>query len=374
MTKKQIVILVIMVIVIIAGGILGYLNLKGDKEKDNNLNRVEVVSKSNMSNFDGYWYETKDKAGLNYVKVSSNSGQSVDLVLSFYDLHTFANLTITLEDNAGNISISEGSDFFKGTISFYDNELILYVSESTYIGIELGTTYTFSYHTEKEQEYVEPETGEDVDLEYKGTWYTGIKGDFKDNLVISSIQGNKINAKLTLGKHVFMDTKISISNNVGNFELTDNTGTIEGEIELTDIEIIVRISSSTISDLTADNYTFDFKSKTVTYKDYMDQWYMEEKVDENNYIEIRDYSRNTVVFDLLIFPYANLKNVAVDMNNNFGSFQCKSSADEREINGNIVLDDDRIYIVITNSTVNGVENGTVYEYMYKGGDLNGEES
>ena len=372
MTKKQIIILVIMVIVIIVGGVFGYLNLKSDEKPKGSLNKVEVLSKSDYSSYDGYWYESKEDVSLNYIKLSNIKDNTFDMTLSFYGLHSFANITLELEDGVGTIDVSEDDESLKGTLSFYDNELVFYISESTFEGIDLGSTYTYRYHTEEEATSLDPV--EEVDGGYKGVWYLGMKGDFETSLVISSISANQVGMRLNFPTHAFGDNKVTIKDGKGTFEIKDSTGSIQGEMELGDNEVIVRITTSSISDISVSSYTFDFKAKTVTFKDYIGQWYLDENKDEKNLLEIRDYSRNTIIFDMLIDQYANLKNVAVDMKNNYGSFECKSSADERELDGNLVLDDDRIYIVITKSTVSGVETGTVYEYMYRGGEENAEES
>ncbi len=382
MNKKNIIIKAIMIIIVLAGGIGIFLFLNHDDsivDLETSKN-IEVVSNDNLEEYVGYWYENEKNAGFDYLHVTNAEFQTITFDLVFQQLRSFKDITVTIQNSEGTFEYTDGEQSLKGNLSLYDNCIIIYITESTYSEVDIDSTYRYNFHTSNEyvpsDEEKEIYLKEGISTSYVGTWYIGKDHSFQDSLLIYGIDGLKVRLLLSLNGVTFQKAEITFHDQVGSFEFRKNDEEfIKGKMKLEDNQISLSITESNISEIEKQSsYVFTYQSKYVSYEKYVNKWYSANEINNNHYLEIKAVTNDMIVFDWIIVGKAQLRNVAVDMNHNVGTFSCKSTSDEREIHGNFILENDGVHIYITNSTVDSIVNGSVYNYVYKGDEINGKDN
>ena len=376
MERKRDIGIALMLLLLIGGALIGYFVLNGDvdklqdlqTQKDININRNEK-----LEYYVGYWYETKEKAGLNSLIITELDGSTFKMDLNFFGIKEFNNLSCTIDKDECNISYEQDTNSLKAKITLFDNQILLLITESTYENIDLDALYKYNYYLKEEYipsaEAIEKYTGETIDSKYVGTWYLSYLSDYsKDKFIISGYDGTDVNMYLTLKGIAFKGATETFEGGKGTVEFISRETEKKVKAEVTLNETIsIDIKESEIEEISTGVYDFQVKPKVVSYDDYIARWYIDENKDDDNYLEIKYDEKGNLLFDLKIRKRAQLMNVAVNITKNIGTFECKGSGDEtRYLKGYITFDDDRIYIYFYDSTVESIKNGSTFEYVYKG--------
>ncbi len=373
MYKKDI-LTIVAIVLLVVGGIVTALIIINSKNKAADLdasNKIEITSDIELDNYVGYWFTGKDKIDGMYIHVKET--YMSDLICDLYFGNTYLNdVTITVSNGTGELNYTEGDSSLKGELYLFDTKLILTISESTYEGLDIDSTYKYVY---KQDDLSEPEVpilkieGNVLDSKYVGTWYEGYGTNLDTNLITMGIDGMTINMYLTINNIGFKAIKAEITDNHGTYETytRDGESKISGEVILYDESIEIKIDDSTVEELGTGSYEFKLKAKRVTISNYYDKWYLNGELDNSNYIEVKANNNGVIVFDLLYGNRAQILNVNANLKNNIATFECVGG-DERVLAGNVIFEEDKIILVFTNSTVDSIKTGTMLEFYKKGGN------
>ena len=373
MYKKDI-LTIVAIVLLLAGGVVAALIIFGSDNKAEDLdasNKIEITSDIELDNYVGYWFTGKDKIDGMYIHVKET--YMSDLICDLYFGNTYLNdVTITVSNGTGELNYTEGDSSLKGELYLFDTKLILTISESTYEGLDIDSTYKFVY---KQDDLSEPEVpilkieGNVLDSKYVGTWYEGYDTNLETNLITMGIDGMTINMYLTIDNINFKVIKTEILDDHGTYETytRDGESKISGEVILHDESIEIKIDESSVEEIGKGSYEFKLKAKRITLSDYYDKWYLNGELDNSNYIEIKAGKKGALSFDLLYGHKAQILNVNATMKNNIAKFECVGE-DERVLAGNVILEDNKVVLFFTNSTVDNIEAGTILEFKKEGGN------
>ncbi len=371
--KNKTIICIVAILVVVVGGLITFFVIKGNSKKAEDLeasNKIEISSNVNLEEYVGYWFLSKDKIDDKYVHVKEVNFNSIKFDL-YFPYSTYINdVEVVVDGDTGDIDYSNGDSSFKGTLYFYDNQIVITITESTYEGADLGETYRYGYmqdSLEKIEEPIKRVEGPVLSSSYIGTWYEGYDTDYKNNLLVMGIDGMTINMYLTIDDISFRVIKAEIADNKGSFETytRDDESKISGDVLLTDNSIEIKINDSTVEGISNNtSYMFKFKAHGININDYISKWYLNENKDDKNYIEIKSISGGILVFDFVYGDKAQIMNVSASFKNNIANFKCVDGS-ERVLAGNVILDNNKVIIAFKDSTI--VKDGTIIEFSIKGG-------
>lgn len=371
--KNKIIICIVAILLVVVG-LITFFVIKSNSKKAEDLeasNKIEISSNVNLEEYVGYWFLNKDKIDDKYIHIKEVNYNSVKLDM-YFPSNTYINdVEVVVDEDTGNIDYSNGDSSFKGTLYFYDNQIVITITESTYEGADLGETYRYGYIQDslekKEDEPIKRIEGPVLSSSYAGTWYEGYDTDYKNNLLVMGIDGMTINMYLTINDVSFRVIKAEIVDNKGSFETytRDDESKISGDILLTDNSIEIKINESNVEGISNNtSYMFKFKAHGIHVNDYISKWYLNDNKDDKNYIEIKSINGGVLVFDFVYGDKAQIMNVSASIKNNIATFKCVDGS-ERVLAGNVILDNNKVIIAFKNSTI--VKDGTIIEFGIKGG-------
>ena len=247
---------------------------------------------------------------------------------------------------------------------------------------------------EKEDKKVEEKSTKDLSS-YKGVWKTSDDEVPSEELIINSIDNNKINFDLVIYKLTSFDNvSADISDGVAKFDIKNsNDWNIKGKIEFKDAKVVFIIeessskllepqtleftikgtksvlnsstnekSNTTTSSKSTSNKTSNSSSNKTTSKSddisyYKGVWRNSDDSAPDEELIINSIYGDKVTFDYLFYKLTTFENVKGTLKGDTITFDIKNDIDWN-IKGTIKLANKKVEVKITDSSSNLIEKGT----------------
>lgn len=283
MKKKYLLFIFILMLGIVSLTGCGTSDDKPEKETDNKAE--EKVSAKDYSSYKGVWKTSDEATPSEELIINSIDDKKINFNLFIYKLTNFENVSAEIKDGVATFDTKNSDDWnIKGKIEFKDAKIVFVIEESSSKLLEpqtleftikgtksvlnslenekSNTTTTNKTTSNKTSNSTSNKTTSSDDISYyKGVWRNSDDSAPSEELIIKSIDGDKITFDYLFYKlTTFENVKGTLKGNTVTFDIkNDIEWNIKGTIKLANKKVEVKITDSSSALIEKGTTTYTLK-------------------------------------------------------------------------------------------------------------------
>lgn len=283
MKKKYLLFILILILGVTSLTGCGTSDDKPEKETDNKTE--EKVSTKDYSSYKGVWKTSDDATPSEELIINSIDDKKINFNLYIYKLTNFENVSAEIKDGVATFDTKNSNDWnIKGKIEFKDAKIVFVIEESSSKLLEpqtleftikgtksvlnslenekSNTTTTNKTTSNKTSNSTSNKTTSSDDISYyKGVWRNSDDSAPSEELIIKSIDGDKVTFDYLFYKlTTFEDVKGTLKGDTITFDIKNNIEwNIKGTIKLANKKVEVKITDSSSALIEKGTTTYTLK-------------------------------------------------------------------------------------------------------------------